>query len=67
MKRCSGTGKEALYWLVCDNCENFTEQYDDEWELLREASEKGWRWMGEKCFCGHACMSEYLQGKGGEQ
>ncbi len=63
------TNGEQLYWLTCDNCHDFTEQYEDEEELYWEAAEKGWfrHLRLNKVFCGMECYKEYMTKKGGER
>ncbi len=56
------TNGEQLYWLTCDNCHDFTEQYEDEEELRLESQGKGWQYNTtlHKHFCTLACELEFL-------
>lgn len=53
---------QTLYWLTCDNCGDFTVQYDSKGEMLEETMGDGWRknpTLG-KHFCGLPCELYYL-------
>ena len=53
---------EPLYWMTCDNCGDFTLQYDSRSELALETMDDGWRHNTSlgKHFCTLTCELEYL-------
>ena len=56
-------GDRKYYWMICDNCSNFTLAYDSENELALAAMEEGWRkksWLNDKHFCGIRCEIDYV-------
>ena len=52
----------TLYWLTCDQCGDFTEQYSNEKEMRKEAEKDGWIVSDDEAmdFCGPYCLCEYF-------